>query len=114
MDWHKFNYTLCFNILIFACIKEKEEQKELAKKNSKENEQRLSDFRKRQSEIDYEIEDNKMRLLKYEAAKKQVIDKFVSSPEFLNMWRTEVYNSSKEEEGKERQKSKSMNENSAK
>lgn len=71
-------------------IDEKEKQKELAKQNSKSNEQKLSTLNKRQVELDEEIKNYESKISIYEKVTKQLISEFMSSSQFLEKRETKV------------------------
>ncbi len=71
-------------------IEKKEKQKELAKQNSKSNEQKLSTLNKRQTEINLEIEKCEAKLLLYEELKTQVVNEFFNNIDRLEKGDTKV------------------------
>lgn len=71
-------------------IEEKEKQKELTKKNSKSNEQKLSELNKRQVGLDLEIKSYESRILIYEEATKQLVSEYMDSLQFLEKRDTKV------------------------
>lgn len=75
-------------------IDQKKKQKDLAKQNSKSNEQKLSELDKRQTEINLEIDKCEAKLLLYEELTTQLVNEFLDNIDRLEKRdkKVKVYN----------------------